>query len=174
MILHFRARLACRLSSVRLSNSHLPQRRQRCSTAWSAERRRSRPCARPSAWPRALGRDPWSAPIEGAAASAPAHSLRGVLSEAQFGAFCALINPTIKPHEVAVLLAAMAPGGARQACPKVTRHNPLQWAVTAHTLSAIYVFDASPVAQVTFSSCAATLAAELARMAKQDESGPAV
>ena len=55
---------------------------------------------------------------EGAAASTPAHGLRGVLSETQFGAFCALINPAIKPHEMAVLLAAMAPGGVRQAGPK--------------------------------------------------------
>ena len=59
---------------------------------------------------------PMLSPAGGAAASAPARSLRGVLSEAQFGAFCALINPAIKPYEVAVLLAAMAPGGARQAC----------------------------------------------------------
>ena len=69
-----------------------------------------------------------------AAAIAPAHSMRGVLSEAQFGAFCALINPAIKPREVSVLLAAMAPGGARQACPRA--HTTVVWcdgAVEAHT-----------------------------------------
>lgn len=70
----------------------------------------------------------------GAAASAPAHSMRGVLSEAQFGAFCALINPAIKPREVAVLLAAMAPGGARQACPRDLTPFPDVLGMSAYTI----------------------------------------
>lgn len=48
---------------------------------------------------------------EGPAASA---CMRGVLDEAQFEAFCALVNPAVTPREVAMLLAVMAPGGALQ------------------------------------------------------------
>jgi len=45
----------------------------------------------------------------GAAAGA-----RGTLDEPQFAAFCRLVNPAVTRGEVAALLAAMAPGGARQ------------------------------------------------------------
>ncbi|KAK9842041.1 hypothetical protein WJX81_005672 [Elliptochloris bilobata] len=53
-------------------------------------------------------------PSGASSARASGRVMRGVLSEAQFATFCALINPAISPREVGVLLAAMTPGGARQ------------------------------------------------------------
>ena len=74
---------------------------------------------------------PGVSPTGDAAASTRVHSMRGVLNEAHFATFCALIDPAITPRKVAVLLGAMAPGGARQARPHVV--------VTCRDLYAVHI-----------------------------------